>query len=122
MADDLDVAIRCVRTVALWHPTLIRKAPIGRYFHYEDSRIRLRVSDQVGLDDFGVWALARGNEWIAVFQWSPYVAESERPQVFVPGEWIPYLRALAACRSRQWLDWRAEHWIPGAAPRGIAAS
>src|ERR1039457_5833880 len=31
MADDLDVATRCARTVALWHPTAIRRAPIGMY-------------------------------------------------------------------------------------------
>src|ERR1035438_216163 len=50
MTDDLDVAIRHVRTVALWHPTLIRRAPIGMYYLDEDRRIRLRGSDQVGLD------------------------------------------------------------------------
>ncbi len=122
MATNLDVAIRHARTVALLHPTLIGRAPIGSYFHYEDQRIRLRVSDQVGLDDFGVWVPARGCDWTAVLLWSPYVTESERPQMFSPGDWIPYLRALAACRSRSWLDWRAEHWIPGAAPRGIVAS
>ena len=121
MADDLDAAIRYVRAVALLHPTVIRRAPIGRYFHYEDSRIRLRVSDQAGLDDYGVWAPANGDDWTAVLQWSPYVAESERPQIFLPGVWIPYLRALAACRSRELLDWRAAHWNPGA-PRGIMAS
>ena len=57
----------------------------------------------------------------AVLLWSPYMAESERPQIFLPGDWIPYLRALAACRSREYLDWRAAHWNPGA-PRGIMAS
>ena len=112
MAGDLDVAIRCARSVALWHPTSIRRAPIGSYFHYEDRRIRLRVSDQVGLDDFGVWAPARGDDWTTVLLWSPYVAESKRPQIFLPGDWIPYLRALAVCRSREWLDWRAAHWNP----------
>ena len=112
MIDGLDVAIRCVRTVALLHPTLIRKAPIGRYYIYEDRRIRLRVSDQVGLDDFGVWAPAPGDDWTTVLLWSPYVAAPGQPQVFVPGDWIPYLRALAACRSRELLDWRAAHWIP----------
>jgi hypothetical protein len=121
MTDDLDVAIRYVRTVARWHPTLIRRAPIGRYYIYEDRRIRLRVSDQVGLDDFGVWALSRGDQWIAVFQWSPYVAGSGQPQVFVPGDWIPYLCALAACRSREWLDWRAAHWNPGASRKIVAS-
>jgi hypothetical protein len=50
-----------------------------------------------------------------------FMAESERPQIFLPGDWIPYLRALAACRSRELLDWRAAHWNPGA-PRGIMAS
>ena len=120
MTDDLDVAILYVRTVARWHPTFIRRAPIGMYYIYEDRRIRLRVSDQVGLDDFGVWT-PRGDDWVTVFQWSPYVAESERPQIFLPGGWLSYLRALAACRSREWLDWRAAHWSPGA-PRGIMAS
>ena len=120
MADDLDVATRCARTVALWHPTLIRRAPIGMYYIYEDPRVRLRVSDQIDLDDFGVWSPAHGDEWIEVLRWSPYMAESGRPQIFLPGAWIPYLRALAACRSRELLDWRAAHWNPGA-PRGIMA-
>ena len=117
MTDDLDVAIRYVRTVALLHPTSIRKAPIGRYYYYEGPHIRLRVSDQVWLDDFGVWAPAPGDDWTTVLLWSPYVAKSEQPQVFVPGGWIPYLRALAACRSREFLDWRAAHWNPGASRR-----
>src|ERR1039458_2108328 len=52
MADDLDVATRCARTVALLHPTVIRRAPIGMYYLYEDRRLRLRVSDQ-----------ARGDDW-----------------------------------------------------------
>jgi hypothetical protein len=121
MADDLDAAIRYVRAVALLHPTLIRRAPIGRYFHYEDSRIRLRVSDQAGLDDFVVWTPALGGRWTAVLLWCPYSAESERPQVFLPGDWISYLRALAVCRSREFLDWRAAHWIPGAS-RGNVVS
>ena len=121
MAANLDVAIRHARTVALWHPTSIRSAPIGRYYYYDGPRIRLRVSDQAGLDDYGVWVPARGDDWTAVLLWSPYVAESERPQIFLPGVWIPYLHALAACRSREWLDWRAAHWNPGA-PRGIMAS
>ncbi len=120
MAVNLDVAIRHVRTVALWHPTLIRRAPIGMYYIYEDRRIRLRVSDQAGLDDYSVWAPARGDDWTAVLLWSPYVAESERPQMFLPGDWIPYLRALAACRSREWLNWRAKHWIPGASRKIVA--
>jgi hypothetical protein len=118
MADDLDVAIRCARAVALLHPTLIRRAPIGRYYLYEDRRLRLRVSDQVGLDDIGVWAPALGDDWTTVLLWSPYVAESDRPQIFLPGDWIPYLRTLAVCRSRELLDWRAGHWIPGAS-RGL---
>jgi hypothetical protein len=114
MAANLDVAIGHARTVALLHPTSIRRAPIGMYYLYEDRRIRLRVSDQAGLDDYGVWAPAHGDDWATVLQWSPYMAESERPQVFLPGTWIPYLRALAACRSREFLDWRAAHWIPRA--------
>ena len=125
MTADLDVAIRYVRTVALWHPTLIRRAPIGMYYIYEDPRIRLRVSDQIDLDDFGVWSRAHGDEWIELFRWSPYMAESGRPQVFVPGDWIPYLRTLAVCRSRELLDWRAAHWNPGAsreAAREMAGS
>src|ERR1035441_4607206 len=93
MTDDLDVAIRHVRTVALWHPTLIRRAPIGMYYLYEDRRIRLRVSDQVGLDDYGVWVPARGDDWATVLLWSPYMAAPGQPQVFIPGDWIPYLRA-----------------------------
>src|SRR5450759_4631461 len=112
MAVNLDVAIGHARTVALWHPTLIRRAPIGMYYLYEDRRIRVRVSDQAGLDDYSVWAPARGDEWTAVLLWSPYVAESEQPQIFLPGAWILYLRALAACRSREFLDWRAAHWNP----------
>src|ERR1035438_754996 len=103
MTDDLDVAIRHVRTVALWHPTLIRRAPIGMYYLYEDRRIRLRVSDQVGLDDYGVWVPARGDDWATVLLWSPYMAAPGQPQVFIPGDWIPYLRAFATCRSRQLL-------------------
>ena len=114
MADDLDVATRCARTVALWHPTAIRRAPIGMYYLYEDRRLRLRVSDQIGLDDFAVWAATVGDDWEMVLSWSPYVAESERPQIFLAGAWIAYLRALSACRSREWLDWRAAHWNPGA--------
>jgi len=121
MAANLDAAIGHARTVALSHPTLIHRAPIGMYYLYEDRRIRLRVSDQAGLDDYGVWAPAHGDDWATVLQWSPYMAESERPQIFLPGAWIPYLRALAACRSREFLDWRAAHWNPGA-PRGIMAS
>src|ERR1035441_915231 len=121
MAVNLDVAIGHVRTVALWHSTLIRRAPIGMYYIYEDRRIRLRVSDQAGLDDYGVWAPARGDDWTAVLLLSPYVVESERPQIFLLGDWIPYLRALAVCRSRELLDSRAAHWNPGA-PRGIMAS
>src|SRR5664279_1129332 len=58
MAANLDLAIGHARTVALLHPTSIRRAPIGMYFIYEDRRIRLRVSDQAGLDDYGVWAPA----------------------------------------------------------------
>ena len=46
MAANLDVAIGHARTVALLHPTSIRRAPIGMYYLYEDRRIRLRVSDQ----------------------------------------------------------------------------
>ena len=110
MTNDLAVAVRYARAVALLHPTAIRRAPIGGYCHYEDSHIRLRVSDQFGLDDFSVWAAAPCGRWPAVLLWCPYSAESERPQVFVPGDWISYLRALAACRSREWLDWRAAHW------------
>ena len=121
MAANLDVAIRRARTVALLHPTLIHRAPIGMYYIYEDRRIRVRVSDQAGLDDYSVWAPTHGDDWTAVLQWSPYVAESERPQIFLPGVWISYLRALAVCRSRELLDWRAAHWNPGA-PRGIMAS
>src|ERR1019366_5205776 len=82
----LNVATRCARTVALFHPTSIHM-----YYLYEDRHIRLRVSDQIDLDDFGVWSRAHGDEWIELFRWSPYMAESERPQVFVPGDWIPYL-------------------------------
>jgi hypothetical protein len=111
MADDLDAAIRYVRAVALLHPTLIRRAPICSYYIYEDRRLRLRVSDQAGLDDFAVWAQTVCDDWESVLLWSPYVAEPEWPQVFVPGDWIVYLRALAACRSQPWRDWRAEHWI-----------
>src|ERR1035441_1666076 len=76
--------------VALWHPTLIRRAPIGMYYIYEDRRIRLRVSDQAGLDDYGVWAPAHGDDWATVLQWSPYMAESERPLYFfrAPGSRI----------------------------------
>src|ERR1039458_7030186 len=74
MTDDLDVAIRHVRTVALWHPTFIRRAPIGMYYLYEDRRIRLRVPDQAGLDDYGVWVPARGDDWATVLLWSPYMA------------------------------------------------
>ena len=114
MAANLDVAIGHARTVALLHPTSIRRAPIGMNYLYEDQRIRVRVSDQAGLDDYGVWAPARGDDWTAVLLWSPYVAESERPQIFLPGAWIAYLRALSACRSRPWLDWRAAHWNPDA--------
>ena len=71
MADDLDVATRCARTVALLHPTVIRRAPIGMYYLYEDRRLRLRVSDQAGLDDYGVWVPARGDDWTAVLLLSP---------------------------------------------------
>jgi hypothetical protein len=121
MAANLDEAIRHVRTVARLHPTSIRRAPIGMYYVYEDRRIRLRVSDQVGLDDFGVWvwAPARGDDWTAVLLWSPYGAESERPQIFsgrldlvsarVGGVQEPGVIGLA----RRALD-------PGA-PRGIVA-
>jgi hypothetical protein len=112
VAANLGIAVQHVRTVALLHPTLIRGAPIGRYYFYEDRRVRLRVSDQVGLDDIGVWVPTRGNPWTTMLLWSPYLAESERPQIFLPGDWIPYLRALAVCRSRELLDWRAAHWIP----------
>jgi beta-galactosidase/beta-glucuronidase len=44
-------------TVALLHPTVIRRAPIGMYYLYQDRRLRLRVSDQIGLDDFAVWLI-----------------------------------------------------------------
>ena len=121
MTADLEKATRYVRTVARWHPTLIRRAPIGMYYLYEDRRIRLRVSDQAGLDDYGVWAPARGDDWTAVLLWSPYVATPGQPQVFVPGDWIPYLRALAACRSREFLDWRAAHWNPGASRKIVSS-
>ena len=63
MTDDLDVATRCARTVALLHPTVICRAPIGMYYLYEDRRLRLRVSDQIGLDDFAVWAATVGDDW-----------------------------------------------------------
>src|ERR1035441_11001474 len=95
MADDLDVATRCARTVALLHPTVIRRAPIGMYYLYEDRRLRLRVSDQAGLDDYGVWEPARGDDWTAVLLWSPYVAESERPRNFFPA---PGSRIFGPCR------------------------
>ena len=121
MTDDLDVAIRYVCTVARRHPTSIRRAPIGRYYIYEDRRIRLRVSDQSDLDDFGVWSPAHGDDWTAVLLWSPYVVESERPQIFLPGDWIPYLRALAACRSREFLHWRAAYWNPGASRKIVSS-
>src|ERR1019366_5717261 len=114
MAANLDVAIRHARTVALRHPTLIRRAPIGMYYIYEDRRIRVRVSDQAGLDDYGVWAATVGADWEMVLLWCPYAAEPERPRIFLPGAWIAYLRALSTCRSREWLDWRAAHWNPGA--------
>jgi hypothetical protein len=91
------------------------------YYLYEDRRLRLRVSDQAGLDDYGVWAAMVGDDWEMVLSWCPYAAEPERPQRFLPGAWIPYLCALAACRSWELLDWRAAHWNPGA-PRGIMAS
>ena len=71
MAANLDAAIRHARTVALWHPTLIRRAPIGMYYLYEDRRIRVRVSDQAGLDDYSIWAPARGDDWTAVLLLSP---------------------------------------------------
>src|ERR1035441_6661903 len=71
MAANLDVAIGHARTVALWHSTLIHRAPIGMYYLYEDRRIRLRVSDQAGLDDYGVWVPARGDDWTAVLLLSP---------------------------------------------------
>jgi hypothetical protein len=93
MVANLDVAIGHARTVALLHPTSIRRAPIGLYYLYEGRHIRLRVSDQAGLDDYGVWAPAYGDDWATVLQWSPYMAESERPQIFLPGAWILYLRA-----------------------------
>src|ERR1022692_4591795 len=123
MTDDLDVAIRHVRNVALWHPTLIRRAPIGMYYLYMPSAHRhvrpLRGPAHpvagVGpgrLDDYVVWVPARGDDWATVLLWSPYMAAPGQPQVFIPGDWIPYLRALATCRSRQLLDWRAAHWIP----------
>jgi hypothetical protein len=121
MEANLDVAIRHARTVALRHPTLIRRAPIGMYYLYEDRRIRVRVSDQAGLDDYSIWAPARGDDWTAVLLWSPYVAESERPQIFLPGAWIVYLRALAACRSREFLDWRAAYWNPGASRKIVSS-
>ena len=63
MAANLDVAIGHARTVALLHPTSIRRAPIGMYYLYEDRRIRLRVSDQAGLDDYGVWAAGLIGPW-----------------------------------------------------------
>ena len=107
MAANLDEAIRHVRTVALLHPMVIRRAPIGMYYIYEDRRIRLRASDQVGLDDFAVWAATVGDDWEMVLLWCPYAAEPERPRIFLAGAWIAYLRALSACRSRPWLDWRA---------------
>ena len=120
MTANLDVAVGHARSVALWHPTSIQRAPIGMYYLYEDRRIRLRVSDQAGLDDYSVWAPAHGNNWTAVLLWSPYVVESGQPQVFVPGDWTLYLRALAACRSREYLDWRAAHWNPGASRKIVA--
>src|ERR1019366_7398777 len=100
MTDDLDVATRCARSVALLHPTVICRAPIGMYYLYEDRRLRLRVSDQIGLDDFAVWAATVGDDWEMVLWWCPYAAEPERPRVFLPGAWIAYLRALSSCRSR----------------------
>src|ERR1017187_6570373 len=84
MAVNLDVAIRHVRTVALWHPTLIRRAPIGMYYLYEDRRIRLRVSDQVGLDDYGVWVPARGDDWATVLLRSEeHTSELQSPMYLV---------------------------------------
>jgi hypothetical protein len=103
------------------HPTLIRNAPIGRYYYYEDSRIRLRASDQTGLDDFGVWTPAVGNDWTPVLLWSPYADVSERPQTWLPGDWISYLRTLSVCRSRELLVWRATHYIHRIS-QGIAVS
>ncbi len=104
MTDDLEVAIRCARAVALLHPTLTRRAPIGMYYVYEDRHLRLRVSDQVGLDDFGVWAPAVGGDWKTMLLWSPYAAEPERPLVFLPGGWIAYLRLCRrAGAGRGWI-------------------
>lgn len=120
MKHNLELIIRSARMVATSHPTIIRRAPIGHYCLYEDSNVRLQVCDQVSIQDLGVWTPARGSQWSPVLVWSPYAPQPLQPQVFLPGDWISYLQALAACRSREWLDWRAEHWICSAS-RGIVA-
>src|ERR1035441_5216570 len=95
MADDLDMATRCARTVALLHPTVIRRAPIGMYYLYEDRRLRLRVSDQAGLDDYGVWEPARGDDWTAVLSWSPTWRNPSGRRYFFRA---PGSRICALCR------------------------
>ena len=108
---ELGEAIRYAREVASSHPTKITRALIGKYLLYEDRHIRVRISDQITLEDFAIWTPdADGKDWVVVLWWSPYEPQADGPRVYRPGNWIAYLEKLASAKSRALLEWRAAQW------------
>jgi hypothetical protein len=119
---ELQEAIRYAREVASWNPTKITRAPIGKYLLYEDRHIRVRISDQLTLEDFAIWTPdADGKDWVVALWWSPYEPRPDSPQIYRPGNWISYLAKLAPAKSRALLEWRAAHWTEPPSFRNRAA-
>ena len=111
MTVELQEAVRYAREVASSHPTKSARAPIGKYWFYEDRHVRVRISDQLTLGDFAIWSPdTDGEVWAEVLRWSPYEPRPDSPQLFRPGNWISYLGKLAFAKSRPLLEWRAAHW------------
>ena len=111
MNRELREAVRYAREVAASHPAKITRAPIGRYWLYEDSHVRVRISDQITLEDFAIWTPhTSGETWAEVLRWSPYEPQPDGPQVFRPGNGIPYLGWLASAKSHARVEWRAAQW------------
>jgi hypothetical protein len=103
--------------------TKITRAPIGKYLLYEDRHIRVRISDQITLEDFAIWMRhTDGKRWVAVLRWFPYEPQADGPRVYRPGNWISYLGKLASAKSRALLEWHAAQWTEPPDFRSRAAS
>ena len=118
MAANLGIAVRHVRTVALLHPTLIRGAPIGRYYFYEDRRVRLRVSDQVGLDDIGVWVPTRGDPWTTMLLWFPLLGRIRAATDISPRRLDPVSASFGGMQEPGVVG-LARRALDSCAPRGV---